>query len=154
MVRWHIFWLELMEADVDAVVAGFITGEVFPLSYSCLQGVVGGSEILRIGTITCGFLQQAAHVVNRGLWRGDAVFEAYVIQACKEVGGFGRGAVRECEGLGSSVVSLEMVLMRFMRKSTGRSASFSVSIAVKLSNSVHGSPTIILFPSEMTSRWQ
>ena len=99
-----------MEADVDAVVAGFITGEVFPLSYSCLQGVVGGSEILSVGTTTGRFLQQAAHVVNRGLWRGDAVFEAYIIQACKEVGGFGLGAVRECEGLGSSVVSLEDAL--------------------------------------------
>ena len=99
-----------MEADVDAVVAGFITGEESPLSYSSLQGVVGGSEILGVGTITGRFLQQAAHVVNRGLRIGDAVFYAYVIQACKEVGGFGFGAVRECEGLSRGVVSLEDAL--------------------------------------------
>ena len=51
MVRWHIFWIEFMEADVEAVVAGFVTGKVFPLSYSCLQGVEGSGDRFLIRSV-------------------------------------------------------------------------------------------------------
>ena len=40
-----------MEADVEAVVSGFITGKVFQLSYSCLQGVEGSGDRFLIRSV-------------------------------------------------------------------------------------------------------
>ena len=71
--------VECMESDVDAIVAGFISGEGFPFSYGFLQGVVSGIEVLRILTCFSCFLEHTAHVKDRGFRRRNAVFDADVV---------------------------------------------------------------------------
>lgn len=99
-----------MEADVDAVVAGFIAGEGFPLPEGFLDGVEGGVKGLGIGTFVCSFLQHAAQVIDGGFGGGDAVLDAYVVETGKEFGSFRFDAVRQQERVVLRVVVSENTL--------------------------------------------
>ena len=51
-----------MEADVDAIVVGFVAGEGLPFSDCRLDGVVGGLEGFCIGALLGGLLHHVAEV--------------------------------------------------------------------------------------------
>ena len=59
---WNILRLEFMEADVDAIVVGFVAGEGLPFSDCRLDGVVGSFEGFCIGALLGGLLHHVAEV--------------------------------------------------------------------------------------------
>ena len=107
---WNILRLEFMEADVDAIVVGFVAGEGLPFSDGFLDGVVGGLEGFCIGALLGGLLHHVAEVGDGSFGRGDATLDAHIVEAGKECGGFGFCAIRQEEGLVRSVTVSEDAL--------------------------------------------
>lgn len=62
MLLRHLLGLEFMEADVDAVVVGFVADEGFPFPDGCLDGVISCLEGLSIGAFLGGFFHLIAEV--------------------------------------------------------------------------------------------
>ena len=58
----HVLRIEFMEADVDAIVVGFVASEELPFSDCRLDGVVGGFEGFCIGALLGGLLHHVAEV--------------------------------------------------------------------------------------------
>lgn len=93
----YLLRIEFVEAYIYTVVAGFVACEGGPLSDGFLNGIVSGVEAIGIGTFQGSVFHHAAETKDWGFGGGNAVLDAYIVEAGKEFGSFRFGTVRQQE---------------------------------------------------------